>query len=71
MTNHDAICFRVADDAQAEKIYAKIASIPGFRRNDWIITNRPSLDDMYEEPKGLWTFGTWVTAGSGSPARRG
>ena len=27
--NHDAICFRVADDAQAEKIYRKIASIPG------------------------------------------
>ena len=39
--NHDAICFRVADDAQAEKIYAKIASIPGLRPYGLIITNYP------------------------------
>ena len=31
VTNHDAVCFRVADDSQAEKIYAKIASIRGLR----------------------------------------
>ncbi len=62
--NHDAICFRVADDAQATKIYAKIASIPGLRRYDLIITNYPSLDDMYEpETEGLWKFGTWVNGG--------
>jgi hypothetical protein len=61
--NHDAICFRVVDDVQAAKIYAKIAAIAGLRPNDWIITNCPSLDDMYEEPKGLWTFGTWVNGG--------
>ena len=61
--NHDAICFRVADDAQAAKIYNKIASIPGLRRYDLIITNCPSLDDMYmpdtDAWKG-WQFGHWV-----------
>ncbi len=61
--NHDAICFRVADDAQSLKIYNKIASIPGLRPYDLIITNYPGLDDMYEEPKGLWGFGTWVNGG--------
>ncbi len=63
VVNHDAIAFRIADDAQAEKIYAKIASIPGLRPYDLIITNYPSLDDMYEEPQGLWGFGTWVNGG--------
>jgi hypothetical protein len=28
-----------------------------------IITNHPSLDDMYEKPEGLWRFGTWVNGG--------
>ena len=65
MCNHDAICFRVADDAQSEKIYRKIASIPGLRRYDLIVTNYPSLDDMYEpgDRGGLWGFGTWVNGG--------
>jgi hypothetical protein len=61
--NHDAIAFRVVDDAQAAKIYAKMASIPGLRPYDLIITNYPSLDDMYVEPKGLWRFGNWVNGG--------
>jgi len=61
--NHDAICFRVVDDAQAQKIYNKIASIPELRRYDLIITNYPSLDDMYEKPEGLWRFGHWVNGG--------
>ncbi|MBI3921097.1 MAG: hypothetical protein HY318_06745, partial [Armatimonadetes bacterium] len=61
--NHDAICFRVAGDQQARKIYDKIASIPGLRPYDLIITNYPSLDDMYIEPTGLWQFGTWVNGG--------
>ena len=63
--NHDAICFRVTDDQQSEKIYRKIASIPGLRRYDLIITNHPSLDDMYEpgDRGGLWGFGTWVNGG--------
>jgi hypothetical protein len=61
--NHDAICFRVADDAQSRKIYEKIASIPGLRRHDLIVTNCPSLDDMYESPAGLWAFGHWVNGG--------
>lgn len=63
VVNHDAICFRVADDAQAERIYRKIASIPELRRFDLIITNHPSLDDMYEQPTGLWEFGRWVNGG--------
>lgn len=61
--NHDAICFRVVDDTQAQRIYAKIASIPGLRPYDFIIPNYPSLDDMYTEPEGLWAFGTWVNGG--------
>lgn len=62
--NHDAICFRVVDDDQAERIYAKIASIPGLRRHGLIITNEPSLDDMYHPPTGwLWKHGTWVNGG--------
>jgi len=61
--NHDAVAFRVADDAQAAKICGKIASIPGLRPNDVIITNHPSLDDMYEAPNGLWSFGRWVNGG--------
>ncbi|MEJ5253625.1 MAG: hypothetical protein HPY54_03505 [Chthonomonadetes bacterium] len=61
--NHDAICFRVVDDEQAQRIYAKIASIPGLRPYDFIIPNYPSLDDMYTAPEGLWAFGTWVNGG--------
>lgn len=61
--NHDAIAFRVVDDAQAESIYKKIASIPGLRPHDFIIPNYPSLDDMYEQPTGLWQFGRWVNGG--------
>lgn len=61
--NHDAICFRVADDAQSQKIYDKIASIPGLRPHDLIIANTPSYDDLYVEPNGLWGFGTWVNGG--------
>ena len=64
VANHDAICFRVADDAQANKIYAKIASIPGLRPYDLIITNCPGLDDMYvPDTDWLWKFGTWVNGG--------
>lgn len=61
--NHDAICFRVVDEDQAQRIYTKIASIPGLRPYDLIIPNYPSLDDMYTEPQGLWAFGTWVNGG--------
>jgi hypothetical protein len=62
--NHDAICFRVADDTQAMKIYRKIASIPGLRPHDFIITNCGGLDDMYTPPTSwLWKFGTWVNGG--------
>ncbi len=62
--NHDAIAFRVVDDVQAEKIYRKIASIPGLRRHDIIIANEPGLDDMYDPGKSwLWRHGTWVNGG--------
>lgn len=61
--NHDAIAFRVADDAQAGRIYRKIASLPGLRPHDFILPNYPSYDDMYEKPEGLWGYGTWVNGG--------
>jgi hypothetical protein len=61
--NHDAIAFRVVDDARAEKIYAKIASISGLRPHQFILPNYPSYDDMYEKPEGLWAYGTWVNGG--------
>ena len=62
--NHDAIAFRVVDDAQAERIYGKIASIPGLRRHDFIIANEPGLDDMYDPGTSwLWKHGTWVNGG--------
>src|SRR5512137_657337 len=61
--NHDAIAFRVADDAQAERIYRKIASLPGLRPHHFVLPNYPSYDDMYEKPDGLWAFGTWVNGG--------
>jgi hypothetical protein len=64
--NHDAIAFRVVDQAQAEKIYAQMASIPGLRPYAFIIPNYPSLDDMYEKPLGLWRFGEWVNGGDWS-----
>lgn len=62
--NHDAIAFRVVDDAQARKIYDKIVSIPLLRRHHVIQANEPSLDDMYEPPTSwLWQHGTWVNGG--------
>ena len=61
--NQDAIAFRVADDAQSEKIYNKIASIPQLRPHTFILPNYPSYDDMYEKPEGLWAYGTWVNGG--------
>jgi hypothetical protein len=62
--NHDAIAFRVFDDAQSRKVYDKMASIPGLRPHDLVITNCPGLDDMYEKPTSwLWQFGTWVNGG--------
>jgi hypothetical protein len=62
--NHDAIAFRVVNDAQARKIYSKIASIPGIRRYSVIIANEPGLDDMYDPGKSwLWKHSTWVNGG--------
>ncbi|HSA01158.1 MAG TPA: hypothetical protein P5055_10510, partial [Candidatus Paceibacterota bacterium] len=61
--NHDAIAFRVVDDAQAERIMEKIEAIPELRPYDFILPNYPSYDDLYEEPVGLWSYGTWVNGG--------
>ena len=61
--NHDAIAFRVADDGQAERIFLKLASLPGLRPHDFVLPNYPSYDDMYEKPEGLWGYGTWVNGG--------
>ena len=61
--NHDAIAFRITDDSQAEKIFQKIASLPGLRPHDFILPNFPGYDDMYEKPEGLWAYGTWVNGG--------
>lgn len=61
--NHDAIALRVVDDAQSRRIYDILAGIPGLRPHGLVITNYPSLDDMYEQPAGLWAFGTWVNGG--------
>ncbi len=61
--NHDAIAFRVVDEAQARRIFRKIASIPELRPHDFILPNYPGYDDMYEKPEGLWAFGTWVNGG--------
>ena len=61
--NHDAIAFRVADDAQAERIFRKMASLPGLRPHAFVLPNYPSYDDMYEKPEGLWGYGTWVNGG--------
>ncbi len=62
--NHDAIAFRVVNQDHAQRIYAKIASIPGLHPHDLILPNCPGYDDMYEEPTSwLWQFGTWVNGG--------
>jgi hypothetical protein len=61
--NHDAIAFRVADDAQSARIYRKIASLPGLRPHYFVLPNYRSYDDMYEKPEGLWGYGTWVNGG--------
>jgi len=61
--NHDAIAFRVVDDVQAARIFARIAALPQLRPHDFILPNYPSYDDMYEKPEGLWAYGTWVNGG--------
>ncbi|HUV04604.1 MAG TPA: hypothetical protein VMX94_05805 [Armatimonadota bacterium] len=71
VVNVDAIAFRAADQAQSERIYAQIASIPGLRPYDFIITNYPSLDDTYEawgsrDLSGIWEYGRWVNGGAWS-----
>ena len=55
----------MVDDAQAEKIYGKIASIPGLRPHDLIITNCPGAGRHVRagRPDWLWEFGTWVNGG--------
>ena len=61
--NHDAVCFRVVDDRRAARIYEKMTSIPGLRPHHLVLTNYPSLDDMYVPDEGLFQFGHWVNGG--------
>lgn len=63
--NHDAMCFHISDEEQSHQIYKKIASIEGLRPHDLILTNYPSLDDLYEED-GLLEYGKWVNGGNWS-----
>jgi hypothetical protein len=69
--NVDAIAHHAVDKAQSERIYAQIAAQPGLRPHDFLITNYPSLDDMYDnwgsrEHGSLWTYGMWVNGGAWS-----
>ena len=57
------IAFHVADEAQSQKIYNKIASIPQLRPHQFILPNYPAYDDMYEKQDGIWAYGTWVNGG--------
>lgn len=71
VANVDAIALRAVDDAQSRKIYAQIAALPELRPHDFIITNYPGYDDMYDnwgsrEHEGLWKYGTWVNGGAWS-----
>ncbi len=71
VVNHDAIAFRAVEQAQADKIYAQIAALPGLRPHDFIITNYPGLDDTYQgwattDLPGIWEFGRWVNGGAWS-----
>jgi hypothetical protein len=61
--NHDAVCFRVTDDAQSKRIMDRMTSIPQLRPHAFVLPNYPSYDDMYTKPEGLWGFGTWVNGG--------
>ena len=69
--NHDAMCFRIADDEQCRRIYDTIASLPDIRPHGLILTNYPGLDDMYDitvdstndAEQWLWKYGTWVNGG--------
>ena len=60
--NHDAMAFRITDDAQSLKIYQKINSIPGLRPYKLILPNFPGYDDMYDT-QGLFVFGKWINGG--------
>jgi hypothetical protein len=64
--NHDAIAFRIVEDSQAKRIYEWIKAIPELRPHALILSNYPSYDDMYEEPTGIWQYGTWVNGGNWS-----
>jgi len=71
--NVDAVCFRAVDDALADKIVAKTTSIPELRPYDMLITNYPSLDDIYLDQgstspastnvNNILVFGKWVNGG--------
>lgn len=68
VVNVDALAFRVVDQPRAEKIYWRIATLPELRPHDFVITNYPGLDDIYDhwgtrETTGLWEYGRWLNGG--------
>ncbi|MCC6730297.1 MAG: hypothetical protein IT208_13250 [Chthonomonadales bacterium] len=66
VVNHDAIALDVVDDARAARIWRTMGAIRGLRPHDFVITNYPGLDDMYQPPTGIWEFGTWVNGANWS-----
>ena len=72
VANADAVALRVADAATAKAIYRRISTFPEIRPFDFLLTNAPSLDDMYVhygdgkigKEHGFFRFGDWVNGGA-------
>lgn len=71
--NVDSVCFRGVSDPLARRIVSRIASIPELRPHGMLITNYPSLDDIYIDGESqsdaskavrkLTEYGRWVNGG--------
>lgn len=73
MANHDAIAYGIVSEEEAEKIYAKIASIPELRQSGFICCVYPYREDDemlgYEigkphehKPGDHWQGGAWESS---------
>ncbi|HJN14919.1 MAG TPA: hypothetical protein QGH10_05500 [Armatimonadota bacterium] len=67
--NHDAVCLRVVDDAQAKKIIDRMVSIEELAPDALLITNTPAYDEPDYPQGGLMTYGTCVHGGHWSTAQ--